>query len=77
VRHLEAGEIASRLGDQDLIGRRKAAGGAGGGAVEQELGVCEFLRHVGTFPSQRLELAQWPAELHPVVATWSCAVLKV
>ena len=63
ARHLEADLIARRLGDRGLVGRRHAAVGIGGGAIEQQLRAFELDRHLRELPLQSLELAQRPAEL--------------
>src|SRR4051794_33848644 len=63
MRHLEADLVAGSLGDGRLVGRREAAIGIGGGAVEEELRAFELDRHVGELPLQALELAQRAAEL--------------
>src|SRR5262249_18508386 len=63
VRHLEADLVARGLGDGGLVGRREAAVGIGGGAVEEKLRAFQLDRHVSELPLQALKLAKRTAEL--------------
>src|SRR5262245_49342448 len=77
VRHVEAGPVAVGLGDRRLVGRRQAAIGIAGGAVEQELRRVELHLHVGELPLQPLELGEQAPELLALQRPVACALERV